>query len=134
MHDPAEAVKEYLTGKVDYDLHVGQFPTTPDKAFLINAAGGRPPYPRLALNFPSVQVMVRGKASGYTDARAQIDKACNALLGFGNVVLNSDTYRSCNMMGDVIYLGQDDNGRPMMSANFWFIVEPSDLGNRISIT
>ena len=136
MHDSAEAVRELLnvSNGPTYDLNVGQFPVTPDKAVLINAAGGRPPYPHLALNFPSVQVMVRGKPSGYTEAREEMRLICNLLLGMGSTVANEDTYRSCNQLGDVIYLGQDNRGRPIFSANFWYIVEPSDLGNRVAIT
>lgn len=136
MNDPAEAVRELLTtpGTLSYDMNVGQFPTTPDKAILINATGGRAPYPHLALNFPSVQVMVRGKPSGYTEARTEIGKICDILLGMGNITANGDMYRSCNQVGDVIYLGQDDRGRAIFAANFWFIVEPSSLGNRVAIT
>jgi len=133
MKDPASAIVELLTGKVNYDLNVGQFPSAPDKAILVNCSGGRSPYPHLALNFPSVQVMVRGKPSGYEEARTEASQVCDVLLGMGNEVANTDTYRSCNQMGDVIYLGQDDRGRPTFSANFWFIVEPSDLGNRRAI-
>lgn len=135
MKDPAAAVVEMLTGHADitYDLNVGQFPSNADKAILVNQSGGRPPFPHLALNFPSVQIQVRGKPSGYVEARAQMAAICDRLLGIGTTIANTDTYRSCNQLGDVIYLGQDDRGRPFLSANFWFIVEPSDLGNRVPI-
>lgn len=135
MNDAAIAIKTHLTSNsnLSFNLNVGQFPSTPDEAILVNSSGGRNPYPHLALNFPSVQVMVRGKPSGYLEARQEIGNICDILLGFGNVSLTGDMYRSCNQMGDVIYLGQDDRGRPMFSANFWFIVEPSSLGNRVEI-
>lgn len=136
MNDAAIAIKTHLAGNsnLSFDLNVGQFPTTPDKAILINSSGGRPPYPHLALNFPSIQIMVRGKPSGYLEARQELGEVCDILLGMGTTLLTGDIYRSCNQMGDVIYLGQDDRSRPMFSANFWFIVEPSSLGNRVSIT
>lgn len=135
MNDAAIAIKTHLTGNsnLSFDLNVGRFPSTPDEAILVNSSGGRNPYPHLALNFPSIQIMVRGKPSGYVAARQEIGNICDILLGFGNVSLTGDMYRSCNQMGDVIYLGQDDRGRPMFSANFWFIVEPSSLGNRVEI-
>lgn len=134
MKDPAIAIKDYLNGKATFNLNVGAFPATPDEAVLVTSSGGQNPYPHLALNFPSVQVLVRGKASGYVAASDEIRSICNFLLGFGNITINTDVYRSCNQLGDVIYLGQDNNSRPMFSANFWFIVEPSDLGNRKAIT
>jgi hypothetical protein len=136
MNDSAVAVKEALqdSGVVSFYIAIGQWPATPDEAVLINNTGGRNPYPHLALNFPSVQIMARGKPSGYLDASAQIQKVCEHLLGMSPRTLNGDMYRSCNQMGDVIYLGQDDRSRPMLSANFWFIVEPSSLGNRTAIS
>lgn len=137
MHDTAVAVRELLvTANVDsagWTLDIGEHPENNDRSVLINMSGGRPPYPHLALNFPSVGIIVRGKRSGYLETSAKMAEVCNTLLGLGNQVANTDTYRSCNQVGDVIYLGQDDNGRPKLSASFWFIVEPSDLGNRKAI-
>lgn len=135
MNDAAISIKTHLGGNsnITFDLNVGQFPSTPDKAIVITPAGGRPPYPHLALNFPAVQIMVRGKPSGYLEASQEMSDICDVLLGMGTTLLTNDTYRSCNQMGDVIYLGQDERGRPIFSANFWFIVEPSSLGNRVEI-
>lgn len=132
MKDVAIAIKEFLTAKATFSLNVGGWPANVDKAVLITVTGGRPPYPHLAINFPSVQIMVRG--NDYQEASAEMSLICNALLGISTQVLNTDTYRSCNQIGDVIYLGQDANGRKMFSANFWYIVLPSDLGNRMAIT
>lgn len=139
MEDPCEGVKQILTAGITgtaltFNLNIGGWPSAPDKAILINQSGGRPPYPRLAINFPSVQVMVRGKASGYVEARDEMRKVCNILLGLGNItVTGGDIFRSCNQIGDVFNMGQDDNSRPMFSSNWWFIVIPSDLGNRVAI-
>lgn len=133
MNDPAIAVMEYLDrfgSRITFNVNVGQFPVSPDESIVINQSGGRSPYPHLAINFPSVQIMVRGRKSGYVVARHQMGEVCDILLGIGPTLLNSDTYQSCNQMGDVISLGQDDNSRPVFSANFWFIVLPSSLGNR----
>lgn len=133
MYDPADAVMELLGmygSRITFDLNVGEFPVTPDQSVLINQSGGRSPYPHLAINFPSVQIMVRGKKSGYVVARTMMAEICDVMLGIGPITLNGDTYQSCNQMGDVISLGQDENSRPIFSANFWFIVLPSSLGNR----
>lgn len=140
MHDPAQAVREILTAgygpeTVSYAVHLGAYPTEPDRVLLVTQSGGRSPYPGLALNFPSVQVCVRGKPSGYVEARDELRKACNILLGLTETQVSSqDIMRSCNQMGDVMWLGKDDNDRPMFSANFWFIVEPNDAGRRVKIT
>lgn len=136
MNDPAQSIMELLEqygSLVTFWVGLGEFPQTPEEVVLINGTGGRSPYPHLAINFPSVQVMVRGKKSGYVTARAQMATICDVLLGISSTVLNGDTYRSCNQIGDVISLGQDDNGRPIFSANFSCIVLPSSLGNRRTI-
>jgi len=142
MNDPAEAIKDKLvTDSVGafglgsgWRIFLGRFPDTPDTIILVNGTGGANPYPHLRLNFPSVQVMLRGEQNGYQEARAKAKEVCDKLLGMDTEVLNFDTYRSCNQIGDVIWLGQDENNRPIFSANFRFIVEPATGDNRIPIT
>jgi hypothetical protein len=50
--------------------------------------------------------------------------------------VSGDVYQSCTQVGDIAYLGQDDNTRPMFSMNFSFIVLPAaEVGsNRVAIT
>lgn len=145
MKDPAISVKDVIVGAPPlgtfgaasgWGVYIGAFPTTLDTAILVNATGGRPPYPHLLLNMPSVQVMTRGTKNGYQAARDKLEAIVNRLLGMDTTVLQGDTFRSCNQIGDIAYLGQDDNTRPMFSANFWFIVEPAALagGHRVAIT
>ncbi len=144
MNDPAEAVKDALVtagigtfGAVSgWAIYIGQFPARPDTVLLINQVGGRSPFPHLLLNFPTVQIQIRGNQGGYKVTRAQLKLAVDSLLGMSSQVLNGDTYRSCNQVGDVIYLGQDENERPMFSANLTFIVEPAATAgtHRVTIT
>lgn len=142
MNDPAEATKQKLVaanvGVFNADagwcISIGQFHPTNPQCLLVNGSGGRNPMPHYRINWPSVQVMGRGSESGYQAARAKMKEVCDTLLGMGTEVLNGDTYRSCNQIGDVIYLGVDTNGRPLFSANFWFIVEPATGTNRLPIT
>jgi hypothetical protein len=135
MHDPAIAIRDHLISSgITFGVHVGAFPATIDEAVLVTLSGGRPPYPHLAINFPSLQIMVRSRPSGYEAATEVMRIICNTLLGLTDTTLATDTYRSCNQLGDVIYIGRDDRERHLFSANFWFIVLPSDTGNRLPIT
>ena len=120
----------------DFSIHVGAFPVSPEACILINAVGGLPPHPRLSLNYPSVQIVVRGKASGYVAASAKIQQCVAVLLGMATQTLSGDIYRACNLMGDVFTLGQDDNARPLLGANLRYIVEPALVagGHRVSIS
>jgi hypothetical protein len=145
MKDPAICVKDIIVGApplgtfgatTGWGVYIGALPALPDTVIVVNRTGGRPPYPHLLLNEPSVQVTVRGAKNGYVDAGNKIQAIVNRLLGMTTQVLQGDTYRSCNQIGDVAYLGQDDNTRPILVANFWFIVEPAAEagGNRVAIT
>ena len=145
MKDPAISVKDVIItppalgtfgATSGWGVYIGAFPSTLDTTILVNATGGRPPYPHLLLNMPSVQVMTRGAKNGYQAARDKLEAIVNRLLGMDTTVLQGDTFRSCNQIGDIAYLGQDDNTRPIFSANFWFIVEPAALagGHRVAIS
>lgn len=120
----------------DFAIYLGAPPDKPDAVVVVNMTGGLPPHPRLALNYPSVQLMVRGKRGGYLAASAKIQEAVNALLGLSTATISGDTYRACNQLSDIAFLGQDDSTRPILSANFRFIVEPALMagGHRVSIS
>ncbi len=143
MRDPALSIAELLVSKgygtfggtAAFDVHVGQLPDKPDAVILVNAVGGRPPHPRLSLNEPSVQIIVRGAPSGYVAASNKIRAIVDTLLGMPQETISGDIYQGCTQIGDVTTLGQDVNARPMFSANFHFIVEPAVAGgHRVSIT
>jgi hypothetical protein len=142
MIDPAEAVKGFLVtagvgvfaAPTGWSIHIGALPESPDTAILVNMTGGRSPFPHLALNYPSVQVIVRGSRSGYVPARQRMNMVVEALLGMSSIDVSGDTYRSCNQVGDVSFLGLDDNTRPLFGSNWWFIVLPAvGAGHRVAI-
>lgn len=151
MLDPADCVKDLLATAgvgtfntvTGWCLSIGQWPDSPDTCILINQTGGRPPYPQLLINFPSVHCVVRGSKSGYQAARTKAGDIVDALLGMNSTLVGQsvspayagDMYRACNQIGDIAYLGQDENTRPMFSLNFSFIVLPADTGgHRVAIT
>jgi len=146
MRDPAIIVKDLLEAAgvgqfavtSGWCLCLGDPPDVPDSVVLVNQTGGLNPYPHLLINQPSVQVIVRGARNGYPAAREKIDEAIRTLLGIYTYVdpVSGDIYRSCIQLGDVAYLGRDDNTRTMFSANFRFIVEPVEAAgsHRIAIT
>jgi hypothetical protein len=145
MRDPAISVKDLIIatpalgtfgGTTGWGVYIGALPTLPDTIILVNRTGGSNPFPHLLLNEPSVQVIVRGAKNGYVAASDKVRAIVNRLLGITTQALQGDTYRACTQIGDVNYLGQDDNTRPMFSANFRFIVEPAAEagGNRAPIT
>ena len=142
MKDPAKAVCTLLqtagvgtfAATSGWNLCVGVPPAAPDTSIICNSTGGKNPFPHLAYNEPSVSVVVRGAKNGYAAARTKAEAVVDALLGMSSTTVDTDVYRACNQLGDIIWLGVDDNSRPMFSANFWFIVLPAASGNRSAIT
>lgn len=146
MRDPAIIVKDLLVNATlgtfnaasGWSIAIGEPPAKPDTVMLVNRVGGKNPYPHLLLNEPSVQILVRGAKGGYVAASAKADAVVNALLGLSSYTdpTSGDVYRSCNQIGDVAYLGQDENTRPLFAVNLWFIVTPAAVagGNRVAIS
>lgn len=116
-----------------WGIFIGAMPASPHTAILVNSTGGRNPFPHLLLNFPSIQVVVRSSSNGMDAAYDKISACVDALLGMASQSVNSDVWRSCTQMGDIAFLGYDENQRPLYSANLSFIVEPASGTNRIPI-
>jgi len=133
MQDPAQSIKDLLVTAgvgvfatpTGWCISIGVFPDAPDTIILVNQVGGLSPMPHLLLNEPSLQIAIRGAKSGYVAARYKMKDVIDALLGMNTTVLQGDTYRSCIQLGDAAFVGQDDNTRPIITANFRFIVEPA---------
>lgn len=146
MKDPAEVIRDLLVAasvgtfnaSTGWSITIGEPSDSPDTNILISASGGGSPYPHLLINFPSVQVFVRGKKSGYQDAQAKAREIVKVLLGRAGYTdaVSGDVYQSFTQTGDVAYLGQDENTRPMFTANFSLIVLPAaeSGGHRTAIT
>lgn len=146
MRDPAQVVSDLLVagsvgtfnGASGWSINLGEPREVPDTIILVNGTGGTSPYPHLLINEPSVQVIVRGAKSGYVAARAKAAGVVNKLLGMTSYTdaTSGDVYQSCIQMGDISYIGQDDNTRPMFSMNFRFIVLPAAEagGHRVAIS
>ena len=116
-----------------WGIFIGRLPTSPDTAIACIKAGGRSPFPHLLLNFPSVQVMIRGSSGGYEAAEAKARAVVDALLGIPSQTINNDDWGGITQLGDVISLGFDEKDRPIFSCNFSIIMEPSAGGYRQSI-
>jgi hypothetical protein len=120
-----------------WKISVGTYPSAPDQIVLLNESGGRNPMPQWLVNYPSVQVQVRGNQTGYESARTKMKECVNAVLGIApGVVVAGDTLQSVIQMGGILFLGRDDGNRPMFSANFSLIVLPAQEAgsHRLPIT
>lgn len=113
-----------------WGISIGMTIASPDTLIVIRETGGRASMSGLGIDFPSVQVKVRGAVNGWAAARAKMKDVKNALLNLPSQTIGEDRYTAINAIGDVIDMGQDDNNRPSFVMNFALIVEPSENGYR----
>ena len=123
MNSPAVDIAGILVtagvGTIKTDLFVSKQPTTPDECVTVFDTGGFPPESNYVYEKPTVNVRVRGKKGGYRNAYAVTASVKDALHDKTNEDIDSvSRIIAIWCMGDIIPLGDDDNGRPMFSVNF----------------
>lgn len=116
-----------------WNIELHKMPDTPEQVIAIMSSGGKTPNPKWAVDYPSVQVLVRGKASDTDSTRTKMQQVKDALLGHDSATINGDRVVAVNMIGDIVSAGFDTSNRPMFSVNFSLIVEPASTGNRASL-
>lgn len=115
-----------------WKMELYKMPADTEVIGIINT-GGKVPNPKWAIDYPSVQVMLRGNQNDSAAAVAMAQKVKDALLGFSSATVNGDRIDAINMIGDITSLGFDENNCPMFSVNFSLIVEPANTGNRAAL-
>lgn len=131
MQSPAsEHIKTLLAtyvGTTDWTIAIGIQPDKPDKTITIVDTAGLPPNPKYLLDFPTVQVMVRGVVGEYLET-SRIAHGCkDVLLGIQSQDVGgagNDRMVSITMLGDVAFIAQDRNARPTFTFNLALIMEP----------
>lgn len=145
LTDPSIGVKDLLVAggigvfgnTTGWSINIGGWPDNPDTAILINMAGGRSPFPHLRLNFPSVHIQVRGAKGGYAAAFIKMQSIVDVLLGRPSGVPSVaavDWWQGVTQLGDVAFVGFDENKRPVFTANFSLIVQPASGTHRTDIS
>lgn len=121
-----------------WGIFMGSLPAKePDAAIAVVRAGGLPDNPKWAVDYPAVQVLVRGAKNASDAAAAKIKAVKDTLLGRESGSLPAVTgittpeyVTSITMSGNILPLGKDENNRALFSVNFRLIVQPATPGNR----
>ncbi len=100
---------------------------------VIDSPAGRDANPKLALDYPAVQILVRGAKDDYRAAHAKAVAIKDELLGKDPITQANTNYRGFHMRGDIGLLDYDESDRPLITMNFELNVEPASAGNRIAI-
>lgn len=95
-------------------------------------SGGRGGEVKVAIDYPSVQVLVKGPQGqgGYTAGYAKAQQIYDTLQGISQNPAEFPRLVSCVARGYINALGKDENGHPRFSINWQLIVTPAAEGNR----
>lgn len=113
----------------DWTIVISRMRPYPNKMISIYDQGGLPPEPGLDINYPAIQIVVRGEPDGYKDAHTKARRIRDELLGMPSTTVNGDIWASVTMSSDILFVGYDDNERPLISLNFQLIIHQGDLTN-----
>lgn len=137
MTSPTVLIKDTLVhdgfvygGAGDWAVYIGKQPQAPDRCITVYLAGGLPPNPKWLLDYPSVQVRVRGGQNDYILAEQKAIEIRNRLVGresYNAYDALGDRVDSITGIGDVAFVGwgTDELVRPEFVFNIRMIVEPS---------
>lgn len=124
MNPCSEDVKDMLessavgAGTYGTDLFISLMPPTPNACLAVFDTGGYDPQAGYDYERPTVQVRIRGEVFGYQAAWDKAKEVSTALHGLYNETWNGARYVGIWQQGDIIFMGYDDNNRPLLSLNF----------------
>lgn len=137
MTSPAEGLRAIMVaegvieGATGWKGTVGGL-TSADAQITFIDHGGRGGEVKVAIDYPSVQLIIRGSKAqgGYTAAFAKAKAAFDTLMGIDTPNATWAGLVSCVATSQPQWLGRDDQDRPMFSLNFKLITSPESDGNR----
>ncbi len=108
-----------------WSIAIGKEPVSPDTVITIYDTPGDAPNPKWRLDYPQVQIRVRGSKRGYTAAHDKMEAIKNALLGRDPETVNSSYYAAFWMVTDTYALPADELERPLFVTNWRFAKQPA---------
>jgi hypothetical protein len=130
---PAEMLKDILVtagigtfgGSTGWGIYVSKEPDNLDTVITLYDSGGEDPNPKWLLNYPSVQIMIRGTENGYQAMFTKAQAVVDALLGYPSTDFADQRLVSTRQIGGLGFLGYDEKKRPRITTNWSLITEPN---------
>lgn len=128
-----EAVGDYLQaqgeGTLGTNLFLAMMPEDPDVVTCVYETSGYAPLETMgaaafAVEKPGIQVIARAARGDYPAARDAVVRARNLLAAVTEQTISGIHILRISAEGSVLPMGEDQNGRPMLSANFTCAVRP----------
>lgn len=99
--------------------------TAADECNIVKLTGGFPPSEWTGKKQPSFQIIVRGKANGQAEVESRAYAIHEALMNLREVMIGAESVVVIRAINSVpIYVGNDENNRPLYSMNFDCVVRP----------
>ncbi|WP_409346760.1 minor capsid protein [Paenibacillus sp. MBLB4367] len=117
-------LKQYFVTNMPYTYYANEFPTqsTTDAAF-VRLTGGFPPSQWTPKKRPSFQVLMRGSETGGPALEAKANSIFGHLHNRAEFVIGTTRIVHCSSdQSSPLYLGRDENNRPLYSLNFTCVV------------
>lgn len=134
---PAKGIYDLLVaaavGDGGWTLQYGKLSADPDQQLAVLNSSGPSGEPSLAMDYPGVQLLCRGKAgTGAHEATyLKMAQAKAALVGIPDGGATYPALDSVTLRGDIVPLGEDDSGRPIFSLNLQLMVSYATNGYRV---
>ena len=99
--------------------------STANECSVVKLTGGFPPSQWTGKKQPSFQILVRGKPAGTAEVEYRAYAIHSALTNINNVTIGGDSVVIIRALNSVpIFIGNDENGRPIYSMNFDCVIRP----------
>jgi hypothetical protein len=123
------------SGATGWRIMVGRHVDLPDQQIALVDTGGSNSNPAFLLDEVSLQALVRGPKDRYDLGWQKAKDVKDVLLGRDPQDLTTSRWDGVTALGDITYMGADDNNRPLFSMNFRIFVEPNTaaLGSRVPL-
>lgn len=96
-----------------------------DECSAVKLTGGFPPNQWTGKKQPSFQILVRGTAAGQAEVEARAYAIHEALMNLREVTIGNESIVVIRAINSVpIFIGNDENNRPIYSMNFDCVVRP----------
>lgn len=128
-----EAVGDYLAaqgqGTLGTSLFLAMMPETPDACVCIYESPGLAPMETMgsaafAVEQPGLQVISRGARGDYPGARDKAVTIRGLLAAITETTISGIHIMRISADGSLTPVGEDQNGRPMVTTNFSCVVRP----------
>jgi hypothetical protein len=114
-----------------WPIFEGQFPEETSQCILVKVNGGRQPEVRIAIDYPSLQILVRSSKMNYVAARDKAQAIFDALQGIPSAPAAYPELTSVVAVNQPIFVGyEQDAERPVWSLNFNTIISKAPVGHR----